>query len=212
MKRLLFVIFIKLSNLVFGLLSENEIRYMKAGFDHSNNASRLIVNACRGYTMKVIKFFLLSCAVYSLAYSDYYNLSIVALHNESDAPVSVGRLEIRPESNSKAISLPIPFVSFYDNHDAFIQNSPYFPREALIIKMGRKRWGIWEEERGIVCAVHPDDYALYEHHVPSKLLRRVFNKQKPHASSKNHKVLFLLKILKDVDKTKPLALSIVDEE
>lgn len=146
------------------------------------------------------------------AHAHQFNLAITAINNESDMSIVVGRTKIAPEQCSDALTLPIPFVSFFKNHDAFIQSLPYFPDNALIIKAGHVRWGIWEEERGIVCAAHPDDYVPYGYHIPGKILKRSFNKKEPQPGAQAKKIFLLLKILKDNGKLKPLLADIVEEK
>lgn len=163
--------------------------------------------------MKNLYIFLTTLLFFSYTQSTgNYALSIIAVENNSDATVTVGRTKIAPEQCSDALTLPIPFVSFFKNHDAFIQSLPYFPDNALIIKAGHVRWGIWEEERGIVCAAHPDDYVPYGYHIPGKILKRSFNKKEPQPGAQAKKIFLLLKILKDNGKLKPLLADIVEEK
>lgn len=163
--------------------------------------------------MNLIRNSALAMCIFSVsAHAHQFNLAITAINNESDMSIVVGRKEIAPEHHSDALSLPIPFIPLEKHHDAFIQGLPYFPENILIIKVGYARWGIWEEERGIVCAVHPEDYAHFDHHIPGKVLKRSFNKTKPCSSNSAKKVLLLLKVLKDSGRHKPLIAEIVEEK
>lgn len=163
--------------------------------------------------MKNLYIFLTTLLFFSYTQSTgNYALSIIAVENNSDATVTVGRTKIAPEQCSDALTLPIPFVSFFKNHDAFIQSLPYFPDNALVIKAGHVRWGIWEEERGIICAAHPQDTLYPQHSIPGKAMFRIFNRKKPKKGESTRTVYLVLHILKNPGNFKPLYITLASED
>lgn len=151
-------------------------------------------------------------AITSMVCAEQYKLAIIAISNQSSENLTVGNMIIESESNCKALYLPIPFISFYENQKFFEQGLPYFPEEALVVRLDGERWGIWEEERGIICAAHPQDTLYPQHSIPGKAMFRIFNRKKPKKGESTRTVYLVLHILKNPGNFKPLYITLASED
>lgn len=143
----------------------------------------------------------------SVIFADVYTLVISAVQNNSEKDLVVQRVKIVCQQIKSGTHIAIPFVSSDKYHVEIIQDKPYFPSAAL--KVGD--WGIWEEERGIMCALAPDKQGPREHKIPLALMQRTFNIQDPAAKRVTKAVRFLLAI-RDYDRfSLPMSLKILSE-
>lgn len=91
-------------------------------------------------------------------------LKVFAIKNESTHEVSVqnsirDRLVAARTLETLEPGVKVPLIPVYGKNarkeyrKAFLEDRPYFPSEALVITTKAGKFAVWEDERGVMCAL-----------------------------------------------------------
>lgn len=133
--------------------------------------------------------------------SDYIALRISAVINSSKKIVTIPDHEVELSDNiTKAIMLHkkvnIPFISiteYIKEYTKSAQGRAFIPKGALLLNIGNRAYGIWENEKGVMCS--PETQTSFDDESwPNKLFNNL-NKRKPRNPNSLSSVLKLLLLI-----------------
>jgi len=149
---------------------------------------------------KIISFLIFSGALQAQI-DTYTALRISVIRNLSQNKISIGALNKPIESTNQMVNLfnqqiDIPFISiaeYIKDYAQAVRGQAYVPRGSLMLMLGNKEFGLWENEKGIYCSPSALD-ANDEEQWPKRLMPNL-NKRKPknpRASSSVSKLLLVI--------------------